>query len=44
LQHFADCILEKKKPLVTGTDGYKALQVAMAAIQSSAKNAAVKLK
>lgn len=43
LQHFAECILEKKKPLVTGTDGYKALQVAMAAIQSSAKNAAVKL-
>ncbi len=44
LQHFADCILEKKRPLVTGTDGYKALQVAIAAIQSSAKNAAVKLK
>jgi UDP-N-acetylglucosamine 3-dehydrogenase len=43
LQHFADCVLEKKKPLVTGTDGYKALQVAMAAIQSSAKNAAVRL-
>jgi UDP-N-acetylglucosamine 3-dehydrogenase len=44
LQHFADCILQKKKPLVTGTDGYKALQIAMAAIQSSAKGAAVKLK
>jgi UDP-N-acetylglucosamine 3-dehydrogenase len=43
LQHFAECILEKKKPLVTGTDGCKALQVAMAAIQSSSKNAAVKL-
>ena len=44
LNHFADCILEKKKPLVSGADGYKALQVAVAAIQSSAKNAAVKLK
>jgi UDP-N-acetylglucosamine 3-dehydrogenase len=44
LQHFAECILEKKKPLVTGTDGYKALQVAMAAFESSAKNAVVKLK
>ena len=44
LQHFAECILEKKKPLVTGVDGMKALQVAEAALRSSAKNAAVKLK
>ncbi len=44
LQHFADCALEKKKPLVTGRDGLKALEIAMAALQSSAKNAAVKLK
>ncbi len=44
LQHFADCVLEKKKPLVTGRDGLKALEIAMAALQSSAKNAAVKLK
>jgi len=43
LQHFSDCILEKKKPLVTGTDGLKALEIAIAALQSSAKNAAVKL-
>lgn len=44
LQHFADCIAEKKKPLVTGVDGIKALQVAEAAQRSSAKNVAVKLK
>jgi UDP-N-acetylglucosamine 3-dehydrogenase len=44
LQHFADCILEKKKPLVTGVDGLKALEIAMAALQSSSKNAAVKIK
>jgi UDP-N-acetylglucosamine 3-dehydrogenase len=44
LQHFAECILEKKKPLVTGLDGYKALEIAMAAMKSSAKNAVVKLK
>lgn len=44
LQHFADCILEKKKPLITGEDGIKALQIAIAALQSSAKNTAVKLK
>jgi UDP-N-acetylglucosamine 3-dehydrogenase len=44
LQHFADCILEKKKPLITGADGLKALQIAEAALQSSAKNRAIKLK
>ena len=44
LQHFADCILEKKKPLITGEDGVKALEVAQAAMQSSAKNRAIKLE
>jgi UDP-N-acetylglucosamine 3-dehydrogenase len=44
LQHFADCILEKKKPLITGVDGLRALQVAEAALRSSAKNRAIKLK
>ncbi len=43
LQHFAECILEKRKPLVSGEDGYKALQIAMAAVRSSAKNSVVKL-
>jgi UDP-N-acetylglucosamine 3-dehydrogenase len=44
LQHFADCITEKKKPLITGVDGLKALQIAEAALGSSAKNRAIKLK
>jgi UDP-N-acetylglucosamine 3-dehydrogenase len=44
LQNFSDCIIEKKKPLVTGSDGVKALQIAIAALQSSAKNTSVKLK
>ena len=44
LQHFADCILEKKKPLITGVDGLKALQVAEAALRSSTKNRAIKLR
>jgi UDP-N-acetylglucosamine 3-dehydrogenase len=44
LQHFADCILEKKKPLITGVDGLKALQIAEAALQSSMKNRAIKLR
>jgi UDP-N-acetylglucosamine 3-dehydrogenase len=44
LQHFADCILEKKKPLITGADGLNALEIAEAALRSSAKNKAIKLE
>jgi UDP-N-acetylglucosamine 3-dehydrogenase len=44
LQHFVDCIVEKKKPLVTGEDGVRALTVATAALQSSAKNRAIQIK
>ena len=44
LQHFADCVSEKKKPLITGVDGLKALQIAEAALQSSAKNRVIKLR
>ena len=44
LQHFADCITKKKKPMITGVDGLKALQIAEAALRSSTKNRAIKLK
>lgn len=44
LKHFAECVMEKKKPMITGEDGYKALEIALAAMESSAKNAVVKLK
>ena len=44
LQHFVDCIIDKKKPLVTGEDGVRALEVATAAMKSSAKNRAIQLK
>jgi UDP-N-acetylglucosamine 3-dehydrogenase len=44
LQHFADCVLTRKRPVITGADGLKALQIAEAALQSSAKNKAVKLR
>jgi UDP-N-acetylglucosamine 3-dehydrogenase len=44
LQHFADCITEKNKPLITGVDGLKALQIAEAALRSSMKNRAIKLR
>jgi len=44
LQHFANCVLNKEKPLITGTDGLKALQIAEAALKSSATSRAVKLR
>jgi UDP-N-acetylglucosamine 3-dehydrogenase len=44
LQHFAQCITEKQKTLVTGIDGIRALQIAEAAMQSSMKNKAVNLE
>lgn len=43
LQHFANCILKKEKPLITGMDGVKALQIAEAVLKSSAANKMVKL-
>jgi UDP-N-acetylglucosamine 3-dehydrogenase len=44
LQHFANCILKEEKPLITGMDGLKALQIAEAALKSSATGRAVKLE
>jgi UDP-N-acetylglucosamine 3-dehydrogenase len=43
LQNFADCIMKKEQPLVTGEDGVAALRIAIAALKSSAKNRAIKL-
>lgn len=44
LQNFANCILGRAKPLITGIDGLKALQIAEAALQSSAKSRVIKLR
>lgn len=44
LQHFANCVLEKEKPLITGIDGLKALRIAEAALKSSATGRVIKLK
>jgi len=44
LQHFAECITEKKKPIITGSDGLEALNIAEAALQSSARNRMIKLR
>jgi UDP-N-acetylglucosamine 3-dehydrogenase len=44
LRHFANCILGKEKPLITGLDGLRALKIAESALKSSATGRIVKLK
>ncbi|HEX9261071.1 MAG TPA: Gfo/Idh/MocA family oxidoreductase [Candidatus Bathyarchaeia archaeon] len=44
LQNFADCIMKKEKPIVTGEDGLKALRIAEAALLSSEKNKAIRIR
>jgi UDP-N-acetylglucosamine 3-dehydrogenase len=44
LKHFAECVTDKKQPMITGEDGYKALEIALASMESSAKNTVIKLK
>lgn len=44
LQHFANCVLGKEKPLVTGVDGLKALKIAEAALRSSKTGKLIKMK
>lgn len=44
LQHFANCILKKEQPLITGLDGLKALRIAEAALKSSATGRTISLK
>jgi UDP-N-acetylglucosamine 3-dehydrogenase len=44
LQHFSDCVLKNKQPIITGQDGLKALQIAEAALKSAKKCTRIKLK
>jgi UDP-N-acetylglucosamine 3-dehydrogenase len=44
LQHFVNCITNNETPIISGSDGLKALRIAEAALQSSTKNKVIKLK
>ena len=44
LQHFANCVLKKDEPLITGMDGLRALRIAEAASKSSETGRVIKLK
>jgi len=44
LKHFANCILNKEKPLITGLDGLRALKTAESALKSSSTGNIIKLK
>ena len=44
LQHFANCVLKKDEPLITGMDGLRALRIAEAALKSSETGRVIKLK
>jgi len=43
IKHFIDCVQKDKEPLSTGTDGKKALEIALTAIQSIQKHSIVSL-
>jgi len=43
LEHFIQCVMEGKKPLVSGEDGLHALKVAVKALESAKKDKVVKL-
>lgn len=44
LQHFANCVLGREKPLITGVEGLKALKIAEAALKSSRTGRLIKIK
>jgi predicted dehydrogenase len=44
LEHFVDCIIHNKTPLITGTDAKKALEIALAATKSCQKGIPITLE
>lgn len=43
VSHFVDCIIKKKKPLVTGEDGLRSVEIAEASIKSAKMNIPIRL-
>lgn len=44
LRHFVECVIEGRKPLVTGLDGLKALQIAEAVLRSAEEGRVIRLR
>lgn len=44
LEHFIECVKERKKPLVGGEEGLHALEVAVKALESAAKDEVIRLR
>ncbi len=44
LQHFSNCIINNKEPMIAGIDGLKALQIADKALKSAKKCATIRLR
>ncbi|MFC4388714.1 Gfo/Idh/MocA family protein [Gracilibacillus marinus] len=43
IDHFVDCIRHDKKPLIDGEEGYKSLQIILAALESNEQKRTIKL-
>jgi predicted dehydrogenase len=43
IRHFIDCVQHDKEPMSTGTDGRKALEIALTAIESIQKHTIMKI-
>jgi len=44
LQHFVECVLNDREPLVSGLDGLRALKISEAALKSAAEGRIIKLR
>ena len=44
IDHFIECIINDKEPLITGEEGMKSLQIVLAALESNETKQIISLK
>jgi len=44
LEHFIECVEKRKKPLISGTDGFQVLKVAVKALESALKDKVIRIR